>query len=249
MTLTGHACALYALLYVAICSNLTRRETSPKGKRSKSRARAGEAEAGADVQEADPLRPRPDTVLSFLKSLWVARVDLFLDVRNFRLVAWPPEVKNAPDITRMHIDNNELRAVPDEVCDIFPAVSPSVCVSTSMPSCASLCVHAHAYVRLSGCMHTRADAGAPSQVKFVTKLTLLTMDSNQIKSVSPELGSLTLLKQLSIAHNALEVISVSIYVTKIVAHFWAQISPVCTRRIRFSFSLVMRVGTHWRNHF
>jgi hypothetical protein len=147
MTLAGHACALCELFYVAICSNLKRREMSPKGKRSKSRARAGEAEAGADIEEADPLRPRPDTVLSFLKSLWVARVELYLDVRNFGLVAWPPEVKNAPDITRMHIDNNNLRAVPDEVCDILPARSPSVCVS----ACARPCLHARRFVF----MHTR----------------------------------------------------------------------------------------------
>ncbi len=109
---------------------------SPKGKRSKSRARAGEAEAGADIEEADPLRPRPDTVLSFLKSLWVAHVDLYLNVRNFGLVAWPPEVKNAPDITRMHIDNNQLRAVPDDVCDI------SSQHSLPLSACLHVCVHA-----------------------------------------------------------------------------------------------------------
>ncbi len=75
-------------------------------------------------------------------------------------------------------------------------------------------------------MHTRANAGASSQVKFVTKLTLLTMDSNQIKSISPELGSLTLLKQLSIAHNALEVIPVSIYVKNCGAFFGANFAGV-----------------------
>lgn len=122
------------------------------------------------------------------------------------------------------------------------------CMCASIPSCASLCVDAHTYVPLYECMHTRANAGAPSQVKFVTKLTLLTMDSNQIKSISPKLGTLTLLKQLSIAHNALEVIPVSIYVSKIVAHFWGRISPVCKVACGAVFYVVvMRVSTR-RDH-
>jgi hypothetical protein len=61
------------------------------------------------------------------------------------------------------------------------------------------------------------------------------MDSNQIKSISPELGSLTLLKQLSIAHNALEFIPVSINVTKIVALFLGANFAGVYARIRFSF--------------
>jgi Leucine-rich repeat (LRR) protein len=55
------------------------------------------------------------------------------------------------------------------------------------------------------------------------------MDSNQIKSISPELGSLTLLKHLSIAHNALEVIPVSIHVTTIVVHFFGREFRRCLR--------------------
>jgi hypothetical protein len=125
---------------------MKRRSTSPRGKLSKSRARADESEQGAGAPEADPLRPRPDTVLAFLKALWVARVKKSLDVRNFGLVAWPPEVKNSPGITEMHIDNNNLRAVPDDVSDMFPY---SVCLRPLHDACARawmysrVCVHAH----------------------------------------------------------------------------------------------------------
>ena len=59
----------------------------------------------------------------------------------------------------------------------------------------------------------------------MTNLTLLTLESNELKSISPELGRLTLLTEFSIAHNALEAIPVSIYYDSTpVAYFFARLS-------------------------
>ena len=90
-----------------------KRHASPDGRRSLSPGQPGEHTPLQEVE--DPRRPRPDTVLAFLKALHVALSENYLDVRRFGLVMWPPEVKNSPAITRMHIDDNKLRAVPDDV--------------------------------------------------------------------------------------------------------------------------------------
>ena len=173
------------------------------------------------LQPNDPQRPRPDTVLSFLKALWLARTEKLLDVRSFGLVAWPPEVKNAPGITRLHIDDNGLRAVPDEVKLVTNLTLLSMdknevkTISPEMGRLTDLTQLSMAHNKLEeipACfgklvnvttlnLVDNAISVLPVELFRCASLATLMIDRNRVTELPPEFAELTELKVLSYEHN------------------------------------------------
>jgi len=197
---------------------------SPKG--PKGRQGSFEKKTHKEVMEEkeveeNPQKPRPDTLLLFLKALFVARLEDSLDLRNFGLVAWPPEVRNSPDMTRMHIDDNHLRAVPDDVKYVtrltlltmdsneLKTISPEMGRLTALTK---LSIALNKLEAIPPCfgefvnVTTLSLIGNSISVLAVelfrcTALQTLLLDSNKITELPPELAQLVNLSTLSYEHN------------------------------------------------